>query len=145
LDTVPIKKQQDVRKSLLYYMNHHFVGDLKLYSTDNQTECINCIRQLTSQYPTGISWRDRYPYISAQDWSFEANSHNGDGDFGTLKVTGFIRGASLSANRLVHIPEFGDFQIDTVVHAPPQRSRGDDVEMTQEDHVLHSSNPELCV
>ena len=31
-----------------------------------------------------------------------------------LKVTGVVRGAGLSANRLVHIPNYGDFQISKV-------------------------------
>jgi pre-rRNA-processing protein TSR1 len=52
-------------------MSHHFAGELKLYSMDSQADCLNCIRQLTSQYPSGTSWRDRYSYIAAQDWSFE--------------------------------------------------------------------------
>ena len=33
---------------------------------------------------------------------------------GMLSVTGIIRGAPLSANRLVHIPNYGDFQIEKV-------------------------------
>jgi pre-rRNA-processing protein TSR1 len=33
---------------------------------------------------------------------------------GILKVTGVVRGAALSANRLVHLPNFGDYQITNV-------------------------------
>lgn len=32
-------------------------------------------------------------------------------DFGTLKVSGYIRGQPLSVNGLVHIPGWGDFQL----------------------------------
>ena len=34
---------------------------------------------------------------------------------GSLRVTGVVRGTSLSANRLVHIPNFGDYQIEKVL------------------------------
>ena len=33
---------------------------------------------------------------------------------GTLKLTGYIRGDPLNVNRLVHIPGWGDFQLDGV-------------------------------
>lgn len=36
-------------------------------------------------------------------------------DFGTLKVTGYLQGATpLSVNSLVHIPGFGDFQMSCI-------------------------------
>lgn len=33
---------------------------------------------------------------------------------GTLKVTGFLRGTSLSVNNLIHIPGLGDFQMSQI-------------------------------
>lgn len=33
---------------------------------------------------------------------------------GTLAVTGIIRGSNFSANRLVHIQGFGDYQVEKV-------------------------------
>lgn len=33
---------------------------------------------------------------------------------GTLKVTGVVRGGRLSANRLVHLPDFGDHKVTKV-------------------------------
>ena len=38
-----------------------------------------------------------------------------DGD--KLAVTGYVRGGVISADRLVHIPGLGDFQIDKIVTA----------------------------
>mgnify|MGYP001804191401 CR=1 FL=1 len=34
---------------------------------------------------------------------------------GTLKVTGYLRGPPLTVNRLVHIPGYGDFQMNKIV------------------------------
>lgn len=33
---------------------------------------------------------------------------------GTLKVTGYLRGAPLSVNSLIHIPGLGDFQMSQI-------------------------------
>lgn len=36
------------------------------------------------------------------------------GTMGTLKITGFLRGNTLSVNGLVHIPGLGDFQMSQI-------------------------------
>ena len=36
------------------------------------------------------------------------------GSLGILKVTGYLRGQSLSVNSLVHIPGWGDFQMSQI-------------------------------
>jgi pre-rRNA-processing protein TSR1 len=43
-----------------------------------------------------------------------------------LAVSGYVRGANLSADRLVHIPNFGNFQIAKVCEeSSPFQKRGD--------------------
>lgn len=44
-----------------------------------------------------------------------------DGDKGTLYVTGTIRGGRLSADRLVHIPGWGDYALERIAYAPLAR------------------------
>ena len=53
--------------------------------------------------------RDRRGYLLAETW--EAR----DGD--KLALTGYVRGGVISADRLVHIPGLGDFQVDRIVTA----------------------------
>lgn len=36
------------------------------------------------------------------------------GTLGTLKLTGYLRGTTLSANQLLHLPGLGDFQISQI-------------------------------
>ncbi len=93
------------------------------------------IRQIVSQYPKPISWRDRVPYLVASDLDYDSNSS-------TLKVTGYIRGGNLSANRLVHIPNYGDFQVSQILEAPLPR---DGEVVMDEPTVLHRPDPELQV
>lgn len=65
-----------------------------------------------------------------------------DGD--KLAVTGYVRGGVISANRLIHIPGLGDFQIDKVITAQePLRlssSRKDEdmFEVGREFHIITS-------
>lgn len=46
---------------------------------------------------------------------------SGEEHKGTLYVTGTIRGGRLSADRLVHIPGWGDYAVDRIAYAPLAR------------------------
>ncbi len=97
----------------------------------HQSECLRALRGLCEGRPVGstVKWRDGRMWFVAdasgtsvpsasltwEGYSEEAHGVKGDSEpRGTLSVTGTIRGAPLSANRLVHIPNFGDFQIEKV-------------------------------
>ncbi|KAI8808298.1 hypothetical protein BJ742DRAFT_772293 [Cladochytrium replicatum] len=108
------KRQYGIRKSLLSFVSLHFPGDQKLYSAGLNQECVNLLRQITAQRPKPVIWRDEYSYILADHVEHEA----ADLSTVTLKVTGYVRGGSLSANQLVHIPFYGDFQISSIWSAP---------------------------
>ena len=68
---------------------------------------------------------------------------------GTVKISGYLRGKTLSVNQIIHIPGFGDFQlaqIDTASDPHPlnkTRSKGD-VEMFDDDAtVFETPDPEV--
>ena len=49
-----------------------------------------------------------------------------DGPTSTVKLTGYIRGTDLNVNRLIHIPGWGDFQLQKVEkHADPRAAKKD--------------------
>ena len=55
-------------------------------------------------------------------------------EFGTLKLTGYLRGRNLSVNRLVHLPGWGDYQmtqIDAVNDPYPLLPKSDKRNKTQ--------------
>lgn len=61
-----------------------------------------------------------------------------------MKVTGFLRGQTLSVNSLVHIPGWGDFQmeqIDLTSNDFIKSFTGKDVQTT----ILETANPKLQV
>ncbi|GAA6049888.1 hypothetical protein JCM3770_004232 [Rhodotorula araucariae] len=106
-------------------------------STAPSPEATLVVRALCEKTPKGLRWREARPRVLAErvGWEKDADAVEpvegaGDEDkpngleneeFGTLVVEGVVRGASLNANRLVHLQGFGDFKVSKVLLAPPSR------------------------
>ncbi|KAJ3279678.1 hypothetical protein HK104_001246 [Borealophlyctis nickersoniae] len=140
LETHPAKMQTGIRRSLTLFMEDHFPGDHRIFSVGVETECVNALRYITSQRPKPLVWRDRHAYICAEGVEFEGNAD--DASRGTLKVTGYVRGNNLSANRLVHIPAHGDFQIKMIVSCPRLEHKEQGTMMPVEPEMLQVSDPQ---
>ena len=148
LESHSAKKQADIRKSLISYMQHHFPDEQKLFSIGTEAECVASLRHLSLQRIKSISWRDRHSYLVADSLDFLPNdpfSPSHDSQTGTLCVTGYIRGNLLSANRLVHIPSYGDFQVSQIVASTKRQSANamDQDQQQLETVVLHQADPAL--
>ncbi|KAK9324979.1 hypothetical protein V1517DRAFT_315667 [Lipomyces orientalis] len=117
------KMQTELRKSLLSYMTHFFAEQEKIYAMDNQQECLNIIRSLCQQFPKGIQWRDCRAYILADRAWYDRSPESNTG--GALVVEGVVRGQKLNPDRLVHIPGFGDFQVDKICAAADAATHDD--------------------
>ncbi|KAI9094655.1 hypothetical protein DFS34DRAFT_628610 [Phlyctochytrium arcticum] len=148
LDRIPTKKQQDIRDALNAYMEHHFPNDAKLFFTTQPSESVNALRYLTQQRPKPVVWRERHAYMLADSVNFEATSE--DQQTGRLAITGYVRGNFLSANRLIHIPNHGDYQIEQILSAAPAplsslgiKNPKVDQGMSTDPVVLDRPDPEL--
>ncbi|ORX69579.1 DUF663-domain-containing protein [Linderina pennispora] len=143
LEAVPAKRRNDVKKSLQSFMGHFFPEADKMYATESDTEALAILRILTSQVPRRIKWREIRPYMLAENVEFEPSPE--DSETGRLAVTGYLRGANLSANRLVHIPNFGDFQIDQIYNVPvaQEAAKANAIDEDSEPTLLDEPNPEL--
>ena len=67
-----------------------------------------------------MRWREARPRILAENLGWEVNATQeveGD-DLGTLRIEGVVRGARLSADRLVTLQGFGDFMVEKVNNFP---------------------------
>ena len=107
LDTVePAKRRPDVKKSLLSFISHFFPATEKVHSLDTVQEAQNVIRSLCTQNPKGIRWRDARSYLLAEEVRWDEREG--------LVVAGTVRGKGLKADRLVHIPGYGDYQIEKI-------------------------------
>lgn len=109
-----------VHKSLLSFSRYFFPSVAKIYSADTANEAILLGRALCETSPAFIHHPDGRAWLVAEEESiWEASAQEDldekhDSEAGTLRVTGTVRGGRLSANRLVHIPGHGDYQITEV-------------------------------
>ena len=109
------KEAQGVRKSLLSFIQYFCPDVSKVHALDEPASRSALVRTLVTTAPKRMAWRDYRAWLVAEDAAYVP--HNGEQ--GLLKIQGWIRGAPLSANRLVHIPDFGDFAVDRITYAPP--------------------------
>ncbi|KAJ2300945.1 ribosome biogenesis protein tsr1, partial [Coemansia sp. RSA 2706] len=116
LDHVAAKRRMDVRRSLQSFVAHFCPDAEKVHAVDAPVEGLAVLRMLTAQAPRAVRWRDTRPYMLADHVDFAPSADNADR--GLLAITGYLRGANLSANRLVHVPSFGDFQIEQITAEP---------------------------
>ncbi|KAI9503688.1 ribosome biogenesis protein tsr1 [Coemansia spiralis] len=143
LENVAPKRRNDVKKSLQSFVSHFFPDIDKVYTTESDSEALAILRMVTAQVPKGIKWRHARPYILADSVDFQPSSE--DPQVGRLALTGYLRGGNLSANRLVHLPNFGDFQIDTIYHVPValEDAKGNSIEEDDEPMVIDQPNPDI--
>ncbi|KAJ5991087.1 hypothetical protein N7499_011631 [Penicillium canescens] len=136
----PPKKRPGVAASLKSFINHFFPTIEKVMSLDSRQESSNAIRSLCTATPKGIRWRDErsWMFVENVQWP-ESNLEVVD----DVVVTGVVRGKGLKADRIVHIPGWGDFQIDSITAAPlaTTKNKKDDamnVDINETTQVLDS-------
>ncbi|KAI8376255.1 uncharacterized protein BYT42DRAFT_498260 [Radiomyces spectabilis] len=134
LNSVSPKLAPSVKKSLVSFTQQFFPEEEHLYSLDNDNEALNVLRHITSQRPKPLAWRDLHPYMLADNVEYEPDNE----ETGTLKVTGFARGNPFNANRLVHLQNFGDFQLQQITTSPLQARAGD---MQEDAEIVDTPNP----
>ncbi|KAJ1926836.1 ribosome biogenesis protein tsr1 [Tieghemiomyces parasiticus] len=145
LDTITAKARNDTKKSLMSFMHFFFPETEKLHALDAPQDTLGLVRSLASQHPRTVHWREWRPYLMVDQLEYQPES--ADGQTGALRVTGFLRGNALSADRLVHLPNHGDFQVRQVVAAPyPFAGRSGnntgEAAMDTDLEVLDTPNPE---
>ncbi|XP_061187465.1 pre-rRNA-processing protein TSR1 homolog isoform X2 [Saccostrea echinata] len=105
------KKQSEARKFLQKKIEKWFPHE-KLHNLDSEQDGLLIMRNVANQKIKAVHYRDNRPHLIAEEIQFELD--NEEAPTGTLKVTGFLRGRSLSANSLVHIVGWGDFQMTQI-------------------------------
>lgn len=137
LDKVePAKARPDVVKSLASFMTHFHPGQDKIYSLDARQECSSLMRSLCSTTPKGINWRDQRSWMLVDNVRWPSDGTE------SAVLTGVVRGKGLKADRLVHVGEWGTFQIEKITAAPlSTKKRKDDgmaLEDAEEEKVLET-------
>ncbi|CCK69036.1 small subunit rRNA maturation protein TSR1 KNAG_0B06060 [Huiozyma naganishii CBS 8797] len=101
------KFQLDVKQSLESYFKHFFPNEGRVYNLEKPSDSMNVLRTLCQRIPRPVNWRDSRGYLVADTVDYA----DVDEEFCELMVEGIVRGVGLNSNRLVHIPNLGDFQI----------------------------------
>ncbi|PWN25208.1 DUF663-domain-containing protein [Jaminaea rosea] len=119
-----------VRKSLTSFVKYFDPSTDRIYALDVDAERDGLLRTMATSVPRFPAWREARPYLIADgaEWRSEGEER------GTLVVKGWSRGnAIFSAQRLVHVRDFGDFRVKRIVAPAMTKGKGKrarrDVEM----------------
>ncbi|XP_054163490.1 pre-rRNA-processing protein TSR1 homolog [Oppia nitens] len=111
LDGLSLKKKNDVKKVIQKFINNKF-GDEKLRSVDTISEALQLIHFISNCKRKDNAFRLHRSQVLAERLDFSENSD--DLQLGTLKIWGYVRNRALDVNSLVHIPGFGDYQMNVI-------------------------------
>jgi len=120
LETLSPPKRQEAKKLLAKALNKKLPVE-KVWGLAGEGEAAQLVRAVLAGKRKGLVARDRRAYMLGEKVDWEEDM---------LAVTGYIRGAALSCDRLVHIPGLGDCQVERVVTTrEPLRGAGRETEM----------------
>jgi len=129
IDIVPLKKRGDYKKMLQKQLDR-MVPVEKLQVLETEGDALRLLHQIGSQKQRSVYQRDLRSHVFAEEVQFKQNDD--DPTKGTLLVEGYIRYQPLNVNGLVHIPGWGDFQMDRI-----------EVKRDGQFTLLEESNPTL--
>ncbi|XP_076468827.1 pre-rRNA-processing protein TSR1 homolog [Babylonia areolata] len=147
LNQVPQKKLAETRKLITKEIEKR-IPDSKVHSLDNEQDALLLIRKLTDAKTKPVHYREIRPHMVAESISLEAES--AEAMEGTLKVSGYLRGADMSADRLVHVVGWGTFQIAQIdstrdphplVLRKEKAHKGSSMEQEEDSKVLARPDP----
>ena len=106
MDEIPAKKHTEVKRLLAKALASKLPVE-KVTSVASEAEAVTLLRTLGSQKRKEVSFKDRRGHLFAERVEYSEETS-------CLALTGFVRGATINANRLVHLPGWGDFQVDRI-------------------------------
>ena len=99
------KARAGVSRSLISFIQYFVPSQTRVYDIHSSSDRLNTLRSICEGKPSDVRWREGRSYVLGEDVAWSE---------GVLRVTGYVRGAQLSPDRLVHIPGHGDYQIQCV-------------------------------
>ncbi|KAI0709540.1 ribosome biogenesis protein tsr1 [Cerioporus squamosus] len=138
-EPMDVKEKSGIMKSLLSFIQYFVPSQSRVFDMHHGSDTLNTMRAICEGKPSDVRWREGRSWILGEkvEWTD-----------GTLGVTGVVRGAPLSANRLIHIPNFGDYQISKVVSAPLPKvtksgqTSGMEPDESSADSLVSSNDPD---
>ncbi|KPJ18350.1 Pre-rRNA-processing protein TSR1-like [Papilio machaon] len=101
-------KKRTSEKQNVQKLISKWLPEEKVLQLDKSSDGLNVLRKIGNQKRKIIHHREKRPYMLTEEVEYVPDS---DGDLGTLKLTGYLRGMPLNVNGLIHITGLGDFQM----------------------------------
>lgn len=111
IENVPLKRRGDYKKALNKHLER-IIPIEKLHVIEKENDTLRLLHQIGSQKQRPVYQRDMRSNLLAEETKFVQN--DADPTVGCLIVDGFIRYQPLNVNGLVHIPGWGDFQLEKI-------------------------------
>ena len=110
LDAVSPKARSEVRKNALKTFHQKFTTEPRVIAIEGPSDISNLVRFLAVSHVREF-WRNQRSYMLPVGVHYTPDEGS---DFGTLHLTGHIRGERFDPNNLVHLTGVGDFQVASV-------------------------------
>jgi pre-rRNA-processing protein TSR1 len=126
-DAAPnMKERSAAKRRAEKALGAHLAGETRLLHCDGAADAAQLLRHLADAAPQPPLWRRARPAILVQEASFQLDAADTNAAAaaaaaedaapavpaaGVLRLTGYVRGAGLSANQLVTVPGAGDYKL----------------------------------
>ncbi|XP_038210900.1 pre-rRNA-processing protein TSR1 homolog [Zerene cesonia] len=104
-------KKRTTEKQNVQKLISKWLPDEKIMQLDKNSDGLNVLRRIGNQKRNIIHHREKRPYMLAEEEDYIKDA---EGETGTLKLTGYLRGMPLNVNGLIHITGLGDFQMSRI-------------------------------
>lgn len=109
LPHLPPKHHLKAKRAAHEWFEHEFSTGPKVLPLDSVEEGGGLLRVLAEVHVEQLHWRSVRPYLVADRVHWEP--HGEGAAWGTLHVSGYLRGGPLAANSLVHVTGYGEAQL----------------------------------
>ncbi|KAI6188341.1 Pre-rRNA-processing protein TSR1-like protein [Aphelenchoides besseyi] len=134
------KQREQLRKGVTKTIEKWISTKSGLFFMDSPTDRLQILRHLPTMRKKPLLNQRRRPHIFVEKLEMESGANG----VGTLKLTGYIRGAPMNVNKLVYIQGWGDFQLQKITKArDPRPLREDKRSMDFDEQVIAIPNPEI--
>ncbi|XP_072940361.1 pre-rRNA-processing protein TSR1 homolog [Epargyreus clarus] len=104
-------KKRTSEKQNVQKLISKWLPEEKVMQLDKSCDGLNVLRRIGNQKRNIIHHREKRPYMLAEEVEYVPDA---EGESGTLKLTGYLKGMPLNVNGLVHITGLGDFQMSRI-------------------------------
>ncbi|KAK5958649.1 ribosome biogenesis protein tsr1 [Knufia fluminis] len=128
---IPDNKLSKRLAELKIQAGHYFPDPDKMAVLDNKNDCALLVRKICTSSTKGIRWRDARSWMLVEDTKWLPSTQL---ETSNVVLHGIIRGKSLNPDRLVHVPGWGEYQIERITQIPskPLKRKADEMTMDED-------------